>query len=374
MGTVKLQTFYPANNKALAAEVNANNNALEGSLGGLTKINEGNVRAEGIDRRNLSENLAVMEIQRLNNGYFESTAAVVQAGARYNSASVDVNQYKESPINHDNTGATNTAVQKGTKMRLNGTAGVSLSGNELIRYQANVTVHKNVPNAPIANLANGLIDTTNKDGGTGATYPKGSGIGEWCWCIYPKFNVTSNALNDNDFVDAKTAGLITTGNDFFDPLSIAAGVPSTIAWFANFNTIRFDFTTVIPDVLFGASNVSTDPYLLVNCGNALGGTSTGQVGGPQMFPVSAVFKVSDNVAAGKKLYGIQLYVSGYWRIHGNTSGTGSPNNAGMFLEFDECNPSRTNTDGDPIPLYGANGQIHLERIQSSCIIHHPTVA
>ena len=64
MGTVKLQTFYPNNGVVKAAEVNANNNALEGSLGGLLKINEGNIRAEGIDRRNLSENLTVLEINR----------------------------------------------------------------------------------------------------------------------------------------------------------------------------------------------------------------------------------------------------------------------------------------------------------------------
>ena len=374
MGTVKLQTFYPNNGEVKAAEVNANNNALEGSLGGLLKINEGNIRAEGIDRRNLSENLTVLEINRLNNGYQVSTSTVVAAGARYNSASVDVNQYKESAINHDAAGNTNTLPSKGTKMRVNGTAGEALTGGELVRVNHNVTVHANVPNAPIANLANALIDTTTKDGGTGATYPYGSGVGEWCWCIYPKFNVTSNALNDADFTDAKTAGLITTGNNFFDPLAIAAGIPSPNAWFADFDDIRFDHVLVVPDVFFSASNVSTSPFLMINSGASTGGTTNGQLGGPQMFNTSFQFKVSADVAGGKRLYGIQLYVSGYWRIHGNTSGSGNPMNAGLFLESEPCNPSRVNASGDPIPQYGVNGAIHLERVQSSVLIHRPQVA
>ena len=40
--------------------------------------------------------------------------AVPSSDARYNSYSVDVNQPKEVPLNHDNTGTTNTAVSKGT--------------------------------------------------------------------------------------------------------------------------------------------------------------------------------------------------------------------------------------------------------------------
>ena len=53
----------------------------------------------------------------------------------------------------------------------------------------------------------------------------------------------------------------------------------------------------------------------------------------------------------------------------NTTGTGSPMNNGMFLEYEECDPSRTNTDGDPIPLYGVEGEVGLERVQTHFVIY-----
>ena len=58
-------------------------------------------------------------------------------------------------------------------------------------------------------------------------------------------------------------------------------------------------------------------------------------------------------------------------MHGNTNGTGSPMNNGMFLEYEICNPSRVNTDGDPIPLYGVEGAVGIERVQTHFVIYHP---
>ena len=371
MGSVKLQTFYPQNNTVQAVEINNNNAALEGSLG-ASDINEQNVRNEGIDRRNLGENLTVAEIGRLNNGYQIGTGGTVAAGARYDSYSVDVNQPKELPINHDENGATNTAVSKGTKLRLNGTAGQEVAGNELVRINYNVTVYSNSPHTPVTDLVTALIDTNTKDGGTGATYPYGSGIGEWCWLIYPKVNVTSNALNDSDFVTVEQAGLV-DGKQFLDPSAIT-GINSIANNFVDFQDRRWDHVTVIPSMFVSATNVATSPVIMINASNDLGGNDNDRLGGPQMFNGTFQFKVKDDVANGKRIYGVQLYVSGYWRMHGNTSGTGSPNNAGMFLEYEICDPSRTNTDGDPIPLYGIEGQLHLERIQTSVIIHKTMVA
>ena len=88
-----------------------------------------------------------------------------------------------------------------------------------------------------------------------------------------------------------------------------------------------------------------------------------------MFNGSFSLKVKDNVTDSLRLYGIQLYISGYWRMHGNTNGTGSPMNNGMFLEYEICDPSRTNTDGDPIPLYGVEGEVGLERVQTHFVIY-----
>ena len=218
MAEVKLKTFYPENAVTDSAEMNANMNALEGSLGS-GDIDEENVRAEGIDFRNLSESLHIADIGQLNNGYQISFGALPATGARYDSYSIDINEPKEKPINHDDAGATNTAIGKGTKLRVNGTAGEDLTGAELITVQWNVNVMDNLLHTPIAELVTKLIDTTTKDGGTGAPHPYGSGIGEWFWIIYPKFNVTSNALTDSDFQDAKSAGLV-DGTDFLRPDTI----------------------------------------------------------------------------------------------------------------------------------------------------------
>jgi len=365
MAEVKLKTFYPENAVTDSAEMNANMNALEGSLGS-GDIDETNVRAEGIDFRNLSESLHIAEIGQLNNGYQISFGTLPAADARYPSYSVDINDPKELPINHDETGTTNTAVSKGTKLRINGTAGEDLTGAELITVQWNVNVMDNLLHTPIAELVTKLIDTTTKDGGTGAPHPYGSGIGEWFWIIYPKFNVTSNALNDSDFQDAKSAGLV-DGTDFLRPDEIT-GINSISNNYFDFDERRWDHTMIIPSMFASAGNVGTSPFLMKNADKD-GADNNNALGGPQMFHSSFSLQVKDGVAAGKKLYGVQLFISGYWRMHASVAGIGIGNDVGAFLEFEDCQPDKTNTDGDPIPIYGVSGQLALERIQTSCIIH-----
>ena len=61
MAEVKLKTFYPDNGVVDSNEINANKNALQGSLGS-GDINEQNVRSEGIDFRNISENLNIKKL------------------------------------------------------------------------------------------------------------------------------------------------------------------------------------------------------------------------------------------------------------------------------------------------------------------------
>jgi len=370
MSEVKLKTFYPGNGPTDAAELNANNNALQGSLG-TGDIDDENVRAEGIDFRNLSEDLHVYSIGRLNNGYQLGLGNLPAVDARYNSYSVDVNEPKEVPINHDETGTTNTAISKGTKLRLNGTVGVALGGNELIRTNWNVNVMDNLHHTPSTELLTALIDTTTKDGGSGATYPYGSGIGEWFWIIYPKFNVTSNALNDADFQTAKQAGLV-DGTDFLDPSEIT-GINSIPNNYFDFNERRWDHVSIIPEIFTSASDVSTSPFILKNADKD-GASTTGALGGPRMINGTFNFKVKNGVAAGKILYGVQLYISGYWRMMATIAGTGIGNDIGAFLEYEICDPSRTNSGGDPIPLYGVEGAIALERVQTSCIVQRPTGA
>lgn len=367
MAEVKLKTFYPANGPTDAAEMNANNSALEGSLGGISGINQQNMRAEGIDRRNISQNLIVAAYGRLNNGYLINLGVTAAAGARYDSYSLDTS-VRERPINHDSSGATSTAPGDGTKLRVVGTAGYECGGNELIRVNANINLWSNAIHTPVAELVTKLIDTTTKDGGSGATYPYGSGIGEWCWLVYPKFNVTSNALNDADFQTAYDAGLV-DGLNFLDPTTFTGSPPSIANRFEDFEDKRWDHVTVIPENYFAASDVGNSPTLMINSSPAMGNDND-RLGGPQIIKCSFAFKVRNDVAAGKRLYGVQWYCSGYWRMHGQSAGVGiGDKNCGMFLEGDICDPSRTNSGGDPIPLYGVEGQLHLERCQTSIIIH-----
>tara|TARA_R110002153_G_scaffold225500_4_gene378147 strand:+ start:1540 stop:2646 length:1107 start_codon:yes stop_codon:yes gene_type:complete len=368
MAEVRLKTFYPENAVTDSAEMNANNNALEGSLAANT-INAENVRAEGIDFRNLQESLHIKEIGQLNNGYTISFGTLPATGARYDSYSVDINEPKEKPINHDETGATNTGVNKGTKLRLNGTAGVALTGAELITTQWNVNVMDNLIHANRAELVTKLIDTTTKDGGVGAPHPYGSGIGEWYWIIYPKFNTISNALNDSDFKDAKTAGLV-DGTAFLDPTTIT-GINSITNNYRDFDERRWDHTMLVPSIFTAAGNVSTSPFIMKNIDKD-GADSNNTLGGPQMMHSS--FSLQVKASPGKTLFGVQLFISGYWRMHALKAGIGIGTDIGSFLEFEVCDPSRTNAGGDPIPLYGVSGQLALERIQTSCIIHKTTGA
>ena len=366
MSEVKPKNFYPENGITDSGEVNANYNAFEGSLG-ANDINNENVRTEGIDLRNLGQRPIHKYIGQLNNGYLLSIGDVPAAGARYQSYSVDVNEPKEVPINHDSSGSTSTSIGDGTKLRVNGTAGASFEGGEVIHISWNVNMFTNFPHTPLNELVTKLIDTATKDGGTGASHPYGSGIGEWCWLVYPKFNTTSSALNDSDFEDATDAGLDTGA--YLDPSAIT-GTNSIGNNHRTFDDFKWDHVMVMPSVFFSAGNVSTSPYLLINsAGSTTGGSAAGALGGPQMFNGSFSLKVKDNVTDSLRLYGIQLYISGYWRMHGNTNGTGSPMNNGMFLEYEICNPSRTNTDGDPIPLYGVEGEVGLERVQTHFVIY-----
>ena len=366
MSSVKPKNFYPDNGATSATEVNANYNAFVGSLGS-GDINNENVRTEGIDLRNLGQRPIHKFIGQLNNGYFLSLGAVPSSDARYNSYSVDVNQPKEKPLNHDNTGTSNTTVGKGTKLRVNGTAGADFDGGEVIHVSWNVNMFTNFAHTPLNQLVTGLIDTTPKDSATGATYPYGSGIGEWCWLVYPKFNVTSSALNDADFQTAEQAGLDT--GPYLDPSAIT-GINSIGNNHRTFDAFNWDHVMVMPELFASAGNVSTSPYLAINSSSTIGGAAASSLGGPQMFNGSFTFKVKDNVSNSLRLYGIQLYISGYWRMHGNTTGTGNPMNNGMFLEYEICDPSRTNTDGDPIPLYGVEGAVGIERIQTHFVIYH----
>ena len=356
MGNVRLDVFYPTNGTITAAGVNQNSSALNGSTSG---INEENVRTEGIDNKQLTGDLTIKEIAIQSNGYQLSLNTINSSDARYPSyANYTV---KEAPINHDNTGTASTAIGKGTKLQVGGAAGYDLTEGEFITIKWNVMQWGEFTDVAYDLLESALIDTTTKDGGAGATHPYGSGIGEWCWLIYPKFNTTSNALNDNDFADAKTAGIV-SGTDFLDPGGNAGGEGG----FVGFNEERWDHTIVIPAHFLSATDVGTGPVEMIYA-SYQGPDNNTKLGQPLMH--HGTLRLETKASPASKLYGIQLYVSGYWRMDANQGGTdpvSGPNTAGMFLENEQCNPTG---GGNPAAVeYGISGYLGLERIQLSCVI------
>ena len=365
---VKPKNFYPANGVTDSAEVNANYNAFEGSLG-TGQIDQENIRTEGIDYRNLHERPIHKYVAQTSNGYLLSIGDVAAADARYESyatLTASPSGPNESPINHDETGTSNTTIGKGTKMRINGTAGAHLQGGETIHVNWDLNAWSDYYTASLADMVSQLIDNNTKDGATGATYPYGSGIGEWCWLVYPKFNTTSNALNDNDFQDAKSAGLVIGNPDYLDPSTCTSTI--TKGNFRAFRDRRWDHVMVIPSVFFSASDDNTKGIMMINQkGTTVGGTEQDALGGPQMFNGSFTFKVQNNIGS-TKLYGIQLYISGFWRMHSSGTVAGDPI-AGMYLEATPCDPDRTNTDGDPIPEYGIHGELGIERVRMNAVVY-----
>jgi hypothetical protein len=376
MGNVKLETFYPGNEAIQSTKINANNGALETSTAGY---NEQNVSREGIDFRQFDKSPMLKARNVVDSGQELTTGTTVGTGARYSSyASYGITQ---APIAHNSTGATDTSAGNGTKVPLPGVSssvdasGVAITGGELIRVNWTTVIWQNIPaNGSLADHVTALIDTNTKDGGTGATYPYGSGIGEWCWLIWPRFNTTSSSLLNSDFTDAKTAGLDPNSvKDYFEP-GIAPSITNTgIGDFVDFNERRWDHIMVVPSMFLSAGNVSTGPALQLYHTNTVGYSARSSplaLGGPQGRSSSFYIKVPTGITA-KTLYGVQLYISGYWRMHGNSAGTGMGGapDAGMFLENDPCNPSRVNTDGDPIPQYGVSGQLHIERTHINVTVH-----
>ena len=143
MGDVNLQKFYPNNGTALAAEVNANFNAVAGSSQG---VNDDNVATEGLIRDNFANHSSVtlnnkgMSIKHANfqeNGYYLSTGSGAAANAKYHSltdtsiatANKTVDANKRQEINHNASGVTATSQGVGTKIPVGGLSGSSTNAN-----------------------------------------------------------------------------------------------------------------------------------------------------------------------------------------------------------------------------------------------------
>ena len=316
MATVNLANFYPKNEVTDATEVNNNSNALNGSTSG---INGENVRSEGIDHKNMNDNpILIYGAQQVNaaaNPAF-GVAPTTHTGWRYPAVGDPSvpggvrSAAREYPVNHDATYAINTNVNQGTKLQVNSTNGIALENDMLLKINFSAIIWDITAGTTGGamwsnNLACNLIGTSN--GGTG--------IGEWCWFFYPKFNTTSSALNDADFKDWKAAGFRTIGLPT-DPFNAVEGVTGTSY---AFTTRDFSHVAVAPMHTMAAGSGGTDgaiakcAYYSPLTNPVISSSGPYTVKGEVWVPVDTGGLAG--TATGKTLYGIQLFCGGPWRMN-----------------------------------------------------------
>ena len=335
MSQIIIQDTYPANGTTNAATIQSNDAAI---VAGANSINNENVRVEGIDTRNVFEYAIVKNAVKQYNNYELSFSSVPAAGAFYpfyteaSPFGVRGLHGKEWPINHDNTGASNTAVGAGTKLLIN----TIVKNGDIIRFRWMVDVFRiTTENGSNAQDHSSQLIYVNPRPMGGAN---GSGVGEWAAIVYPKINTTSAALLDANFTTVGSLGNIVV----VDPANVTPGI-------ANVEPLtggRFDHCSFVPEYIMTAGN-----------------SNTAHAYGTYLFDrltIQGEFWMRANVpGAPITLYGVQLYFSGPWRMEND--GSGGP---GLYLEDENCDPS--------VPRYGVSGTIGLERAYVDAVIYRNT--
>ena len=276
MGTVKITTYYDTQPITSATTQNANQTAITNSTGAL---NEDNVRIEGIDFRNLNTRGIRIFATQYNGRAIETGQSLptLGNGALYypysSSTSAPSGIYPggevEHAVNHDETGVINTTIGKGTKLQLNGTSGIGLQVNDKVVVRWSAMIYAVIPGTQTTNIDH-LLSTLIAPGVANNC----SGIGEWFWILYPKFDTTSNALTDTNFQNARDAGIVNS-EIYLDPDNDSSGKSAL-------STHNTNHMTLIPLHLLSAGNATGQPD----------GANYADVNGPSETAVCNHFKVS----------------------------------------------------------------------------------
>jgi hypothetical protein len=308
-------------------------------------IGDGNVRTEGVHTRNLVPNVICIEQASQYNGYeAELGASPIPAATNYGNLSDD--STRESPINHNSGGFASTVPGQGTKMIIgDGTNGVSLQAGDVIRLTWQVKVWKPRSNTNssgnVATLnmhASDLITTAARS--DSAT--DGSGMGEWCYLIYPKANVTSNALNDADFDTLDDANLYYAV--VLDPPNESVGLANAVLMAG----AKFDHCSVVDMCHLAAGNTSTSSGMVFAAtGDDI---STSDVRRPYTISGGITMKATQATT----LFGFQLYTSGVWRWNATTT------QGALYLEDVECDPVNNR--------FGVSMSVTYEAASLECMI------
>lgn len=356
MSKATIINYYPGNNVIDAPTANANYSALSAAT---LDVNATNVRFESIDIRQLQTN-PVLEYQTFqSNEYDLGSPPVVPniPGSEYYSYSDPILGVGtlEQPIQTTSTGVKNTLFGVGTKMLVDGALGHEIFEDDVIRFDFEINAWT------IGEIIGGALDdiATNSMAAAArqdlcseyANMPpnNGSGMGEWFYYIYPKFNIVGNL--DANFI---TVGAATnTTNCDFDP---STGVNVGLANGANLTAgAGMDHMMVLPIHKINAGPVAAIPSF---CPYYEGhrdsvydsGTSQQNYDMPPLrLHHSFTIRVGA-VAPNTTLHSTQLYISGIWRLNANG------NTLTAFIEDTTCDPGA----GD----YGVSTRIYLEQCRT----------
>lgn len=319
----KFSNNWPDNPKVEAATYNTIYSNLATVSAG---IGDGNVRTEGIDTRNIMADPLVLFRGTQYNGYEGSLgASPIPAATNYGNFSDDTT--KESAINHNSGGFSSTVPGQGTKLVIgDGTSGITLAAGDIVRLSWQVQVWKvrsntnTSTNVATLNMhASDLITTAARSDGAN----DGSGIGEWCYLIYPKVNTTSNALNDADFgtVSAKNLYYATVA----DPGGATVGMGNGLLMAGS----SFDHCSVVDMAILTQGDQATTSGMIFQA------TGDNNAATGVRRPYTVTGGITLKATQAMTLFGIQLYTSGVWRM--NVAGS----NAKLFLENVECDPANS---------------------------------
>lgn len=337
MSKITTTDFYPQNPVTSAPAVNAVYTSVQT---GANTINKENVRVEGIDTRNIGSKSMVVAIAKQENGYNLTFPATPAAGAQYPFYS-EASPFggkaintPEWPINHDNTGATNTAPGTGTKVVIGGAGGLSIEPGDVVRFRWWIN-HFSIATDNGSTAKDHSSELIYNPGGPGND---GSGVGEWCGIVYPKINITSNALLDANFQPLTAINGLT----LVDPPNETPGIAGAVPCYGG----AFDHTTMIPEFIMTAGNSPTS-YAV----------------GTYLFSELAcqgeyILRSSGNYT----LFGSQLFFSGAWRM---TADGAAPPGPALYLEDQICDPAAGS--------YGVSGTFGFERAYLQVIVYKNTM-
>jgi hypothetical protein len=177
--------------------------------------------------------------------------------------------------------------------------------------------------------------------------------------VYPKLNTTSNALNDADFQSLDDSGVAATTNPYLDPANEGVGLANDLSMNASGAARRrWDHVTVVPQIFIAATSNQSAAAVAFYHGDGTDVADDRYVLMPTQYTGTTTITVDSGFSG--TLFGVQLYVSGLWRMKATLVGDNVI--ASAFLEDQTCTPASD--------LYGYEGQIYIER--ANVILTHYT--